>query len=409
MLDPFGIRGDFPIFDTFRSKGEPLIYLDNAATTQKPAVVLQALERYYTTANANVHRSPHRIGAEATEQFERSRARIASFIGARESAELIFTRGTTESLNLVAGILAQQLLKPGDVILLTPSEHHSNLVPWQMAAERTSAALEFVDLLPDGTLDPDSIRTNWNPATRVFAFQHASNVLGTIYPAGELCRIAAERGAISVVDGAQAVPHSRVDVAALGCDFYAFSGHKMVGPTGVGGLYGRRGMLERFNPIFGGGEMIRKVSRHHSTYADLPHKFEPGTPDISGAIGLAAAVEYLEALGMDSIEEYIADLTQYAFGRLQAVDLLTLYGPVQGRTGAISFNFADVHPHDVASILDSDGIAIRAGHHCAQPLMEWLGVQSTARASIYFYNTRDEIDALVAGFGKVREVFHLGH
>ena len=394
-LDPQKIRAFFPIYRHYDKIGEPFIYLDNAATTQKPDDVIDAEADFYGNFCANVHRSPHTIGEQATDFFEAARSTTAKFLNTPDSAQVIFTSGTTGSINLVSHILSGQLLQPGDVILLTPSEHHSNLVPWQMAAAKTGAILEFIDIHHDGTFDYDSIRRNWNPRTKIFAFQHASNVTGAIHDAQMLCNLARENDAISVVDGAQAAPHYPIDLSNLDCDFYAFSGHKCIGPTGIGVLYGRRELLDKYSPVFGGGEMIRKVGRMSSTYNDLPYKFEPGTPNIAGAIGLGAALEYLMNLGIDGISEYVEELAEYAIERLSQVKGLTLVGPRKHRTGAISFNLKGCHPHDVASILDHQGIAIRAGVHCAEPLMECLGVASTARASFYFYNTHQEVDILV--------------
>jgi cysteine desulfurase/selenocysteine lyase len=407
MLNPERVRSEFPIFRSYEARNEPFIYLDNAATTQKPKAVIQAESDFYEKSCANIHRSPHKIGVEATEQFEAARGKVAAFLGTSDVGEIIFTRGTTEGINLVSGILAGQLLQPGDVILLTLAEHHSNLIPWQMAAKRSGATLEFVKLHAPGVLDVEEIEANWNPRTKVFAFQHASNVLGTIHPVKELCRIARANGAISVIDGAQAAPHVPVNVKEIDCDFYAFSGHKVVGPTGIGALYGRRALLEKFDPIFGGGEMILKVSPTSATYNVIPYKFEPGTPNIAGAIGLGAALDYLMSVGMENIDSYLAELTSKAIERMGQVKGLTIHGPVKGRTGAISFWLDGCHPHDIASILDTFGIAVRAGHHCAQPLMKWLDVPATARAAFYIYNTESEIESLATALERARKV--LGH
>lgn len=404
MLDPLSLRHDFPIYRIHAERGEPFIYLDNASTSQKPDAVIEAERDFYHSACANVHRSPHKIGMEATERFEYARDAVARFLGANDSGEVIFTRGTTEAINLVAGILAAQRFRPGDVILLTPSEHHSNLIPWQMAAARSGALLEFVTLHEGGRFDTEEIAAQWNPRTKVFAFQHASNVMGTIHPVAALCRIARERGAITVVDGAQAAPHLPLKMHDLGCDFYAFSGHKVCGPTGIGALYGRRELLERFEPIFGGGEMILKVSLTSATYNSIPFKFEPGTPNIAGAIGLGAAVDYLSGLGMENVEAYLDDLATYACDRLARLEGLTIHGPRNGRTGAVSFWLEGCHPHDIASILDAEGIAVRAGHHCAQPLMQWLNLPATARASFYIYNTRGEVELLAHALEETKRV-----
>ncbi len=403
MFDPIAIRNDFPIFKT-HSGSKPLIYLDNAASTQKPKQVIKAITDFYSNSYANVHRSPHRLGAEATDMFEAARGKVAKFINAAETEEVIFTKGTTESINIVAGIMAQQLLKPGDVILLTLSEHHSNLVPWQMAAHRTGAKLEYLQLNKDGSLNLDRLIEDWNPKIKIFAFQHASNVMGTVHPVKKLCAVAREHGAMTVIDGAQAAPHMPIDVQDIGCDFYALSAHKMCGPTGIGTLWGRRELLERFDPIFGGGEMINKVELQASSYNIIPYKYEPGTPNIAGAIGFGAAVDYLTAVGMDEIQQYVDNLASYAVERLAEVPNLKIYGPKVDRTGAVSFWLDKIHPHDVASILDMGGICIRAGHHCAEPLMHWLNVPATARASFYMYNSRDEVDILVTALQEAYEV-----
>ncbi len=406
-LDPLEIRKSFPIFRHFEQTGVPFTYLDNAATTQKPDAVINAETEYYREYCANVHRSPHKIGEEATNRLEAARTSVARFIGLNDPAQIIFTSGTTASINLISNILAGQHLKAGDVVLLTPSEHHSNLVPWQMAAKKTGAILQFIDIHLDGTFDYPSILHDWNPRTKVFAFQHASNVTGAIHDVKTLSEMARENGALSVVDGAQAAAHLPVDMNDLDCDFYALSGHKCVGPTGIGVLYGKRELFEKFSPVFGGGEMILKVQRLNSTYNELPYKFEPGTPNIAGAIGLGAAFEYLSGVGMNEIDRYVTELAEYACQKLSQVNGLTLIGPRQSRTGAISFNLKGCHPHDVASILDDQGIAIRAGVHCAEPLMECLGVTSTARASFYFYNTRLEVDILFDALQRVRKILGL--
>ena len=403
MFDVKQIRNDFPILSS-KIDQKPLIYLDNAASTQKPQFVIDAITNFYSNSYSNVHRSPHRLGADATDMFEGARVKVGKFLNAYESEEVIFTRGTTESINLLAGIAAQQILQPDDVILLTLSEHHSNLIPWQMAAARVGAKLEFVQLLKDGSFDIDRMKENWNPKTKIFAFQHASNVMGTVHPVKELCAYARERNVMTVIDGAQSVPHMKVDVQELGCDFYAFSAHKMCGPTGIGVLWGKREMLERFDPIFGGGEMINKVDLENASYNVIPYKYEPGTPNIAGAIGMGAAVDYLTAVGLDDIERYVDELATYAVARLAEVPDITLYGPPKGRTGAVSFWVGTIHPHDIASILDMNRICIRAGHHCAEPLMHWLNVPATARASFYFYNTKDEVDTLVESLQEAYEV-----
>ena len=404
MLDINAIRSDFPILLT-KIGEKPLIYLDNAASTQKPVQVVETIREFYYSSYANVHRSPHKLGADATVKYEEARRKVASFIGASDPAELILTKGTTESINILAGIFSHQLLKPGDVILLTPSEHHSNLIPWQMAAARMDVELQFINLHDDGYFDLEEIAENWNPNTKVFAFQHASNVLGTIHPVKELCAIARERGALTVIDGAQSAPHMPVNVQETGCDFFALSGHKMCAPTGIGGLWGRRELLEKFDPIFGGGEMIRKVWLESAEYNEIPYKFEPGTPNIVGTVGWGAAIDYLEGIGMDEIQKCVDELGAYAFDQVSRIEGLRVFGPPRNRTGAVSFVMNSAHPHDIASILDSEGIAIRAGHHCAEPLMQWLDVPATARASFYFYNTRSEVDSLVNALELVLQVF----
>jgi len=403
-LDPLAIRNDFPIYQSFEQRGEPFIYLDSAATTQRASAVIEAEMNYYRNVNANVHRSPHKIGMEATDLFEGARRSVARFLGTPDEAEIIFTKGTTEAINTVALLLGEQLLKPGDVILTTPSEHHSNLIPWQMAARRSGATLDFTSLGADGSLDLEEIAAKWNPKTKVFAFQHASNVTGVVHPARELCKLARERGAISVVDGAQAAAHIPVAVRDLRCDFFAFSGHKVCGPTGIGALYGKRELLERFDPVFGGGEMVLKVARTSTTYQTIPFKFEPGTPNIAGAIGLGAAVEYLMKLGVNNVESYLNELAGFAYERLSQVEGVTVHGPRSDRTSAMSFTLAGCHPHDIASILDTEGISIRAGHHCAQLLMQHLGIPASARASFYFYNTKKEVELLVQALERTKKV-----
>ena len=402
-FDPIAVRRDFPVLE-MKFNGSPLVYLDNAATTQKPNQVIDAISDFYRTSNANVHRSPHSIGTIATEKFEGGRQKVADFINANEAAEVVFTKGTSESINIVAGILTQQLLKPGDVILITPSEHHSNLVPWQMAARRSGATLEYINLHNEGVFDLDEIADNWNPRTKIFAFQHASNVLGTIHPVDKLCKIASERGCLTLVDGAQSAPHIPLDVQQFGCDFYTISAHKMCGPTGMGALWAKREHLERFEPLFGGGEMIRKVFLQDAIWNDIPYKFEPGTPNIAGSVGWGAAVDYLTALGKDAVNEYVDDLAEYAVEQLESIEELNIHGPRKMRTGAVSFWIDNRHPHDIATILDAGGIAIRPGKHCAEPLVNWLGLPATSRASFYIYNTKEEVDILVKALDQVKMI-----
>jgi cysteine desulfurase / selenocysteine lyase len=404
MYDVEEIRDDFPILER-RIDGKRLVYLDNAATSQKPRPVIQALTEYYEQHNANIHRGVHRLAAEATEAYEEARRKVARFLGAPDAAGLIFTRGTTESINLVAYAWGRKVLREGDEVVLTEAEHHSNLVPWQLAAQQTGARLRFIPILEDGTLDMEEAQRLIGPQTRLVACVHASNVLATVNPVERLAQLAHEAGALVLVDGAQSAPHLPVDVEELGCDFYACSGHKMLGPTGVGVLWGRPEILEEMDPFLGGGEMIREVRLGHSTWNDLPYKFEAGTMNIAQAVGLGAAVDYLGTLGMESVREHERTLGEYAYRRLSEIEGLRIYGPQEGRTGLVSFSLPDVHPHDISQLLDEEGIAIRSGHHCTQPLMRRLGVVATARASFYLYNTEEEVDALVGALLRAREFF----
>lgn len=402
------IRNDFPILQQQVRAGKPLIYLDSAATAQKPAVVIEALNAYYREINANVHRGIHRLAELSTEAYEEARERVARFMGAPATESIIFTRGTTEGINLVARAWGDANVGPGDEIMVSGMEHHSNLIPWQMLAHRRGAKLKIIPVHEDGTLDISAYTSLLSPQTRLVAVTHMSNVLGTVNPVREITRAAHAVGAKVLLDGAQSVPHLPVSVSELDCDFLAFSGHKMCGPTGIGVLYGRLEILEAMDPFLGGGEMISKVFDDHATWAGLPNKFEAGTPDISGAIGLGVAVTYLSGLGLDVLHAYEVELTHYALGRLAEVPGLKVHGTAPERGGAISFEMAGVHPHDVAHFADKDGIAIRAGHMCAQPLMRRRGVGALSRASLYFYNTREEIDALVANLIRTREYFHRG-
>lgn len=404
-INPETLRQDFPILSQRVRDGKPLVYLDNAATTQKPQVVIDALDAYYREINANVHRAIHRLAELATEAYEEARRKIAAFIGASEEREIIYTRGTTEAINLVAHAWGNRHLRQGDEIILTEMEHHSNLVPWQLLAARTGAVLKFIPVTESGELDLDAFRALLTPRTKLLAVTHMSNVLGTINPVRDMIEAAHAAGALVLVDGAQSVPHMPVDVRALDCDFLAFSGHKMCGPTGIGVLYGKAVLLEQMDPFLGGGEMISKVTLEQSTWAELPHKFEAGTPDISGAIGLGVAVDYLTSIGLDAIHAYEEDLSAYTVSALAQVPGLTVHGRAAQRGGAVSFALDGVHPHDVAHFVDRDGIAIRAGHMCAQPLMRKRGVTALSRASVYFYNTRAEIDALVRSLRGVQEFF----
>ena len=403
------VRDDFPILRR-TIDGHPLVYLDSAATAQKPRAVLDALRAFYERSNANVHRSIHTLGEEATALFEAARDRVRAFIGARFREEIVFTKGTTEAINLVAFTWARRALQEGDEILLTEMEHHSNLVPWLLLARERRLRLRHVPIADDGRLDLPALDRLLTRRTRLVALAHVSNVLGTVNPVAAIVERAQAAGARVLVDGAQAVPHLPVDVAALGVDFYAFSGHKVGGPTGIGVLYGRREVLESLEPAFGGSEIIKEVWLDHVTWNDLPWRFEPGTPPIAQAVGLDAALAYLEGLGWGAIRAHEADLTREALRRLAEVEDLVLYGPrdPEGRVGVVSFNLPDVHPHDLAAALDAEGIAVRAGHHCAQPLMRRLGVVGTTRASFYLHTTSDDIERLCAGLRQAHEVLGLG-
>ncbi len=403
--DIAAVRADFPILQT-RVNGKPLVYLDNAASSQKPTRVIETLAAYYREINANVHRGVHTLSEEATRRYEAARARVARFLNARSDAEIIWTRNTTEAINLVAYSWGLANLKPGDEVLTTEMEHHSNLVPWQIITQRTGATLRHLPVDDAGYLRMDLLGDFLNERTRLFAFTAMSNVLGTINPVEELVAAAHSVGALALVDGAQSVPHLPVDVQALNCDFLAFSGHKMCGPTGIGGLYGRRELLEEMPPFLGGGDMIREVHLDHARWNYLPWKFEAGTPAIAEAIGLGAAVEYLTELGMEWVHAQESQLVRYAMERLSEIEGLRILGPsADDRGGVVAFTLGDIHPHDIAALLDREGIAIRAGHHCAQPLHERYGLAATARASFYFYNTFEEIDRLVEGLERVRQIF----
>jgi cysteine desulfurase/selenocysteine lyase len=400
------IRSDFPILSR-QVHGKPLVYLDSAASSQKPLAVLEALDTYYKTYNANVHRGVYEISEQATAAQEKARVKVARFINARQSKQIIFTRNTSESINLVAYSWGSVNIHAGDLIVLTEMEHHSNLVPWQLLAQRSGARLEFIPVTDDGLLDLDKYAQLLQQQPKLVAFTHMSNVLGTINLVKQMTEQAHSVGATVLVDGAQSVPHLPVDVQDLDVDFYCFSGHKMLGPTGIGVLYGKRALLEAMPPFMGGGEMIRTVHLLESTWNDLPWKFEAGTPAIAEAIGLGAAVDYLNELGMDAVRQHEQEITTYAMEQLRAVPELTIYGPAaEQRGGVISFTLGDIHPHDLASILDQEvGVAIRAGHHCAQPLMERYGLAATARASFYVYTTRADIDTLVQGLRKALQIF----
>ncbi len=406
-FDPAAIREDFPILGR-TVHGKPLVYLDNAATTQKPRQVIDALVHYYERYNANIHRGLHTLAEEATVAYEASRVKAGRFVNAEyPEQEIIFTRNTTEGINLVAHAWGRKFLKPGDEIVFSAMEHHSNLVPWHIVANATGAVVKYIDIDETGHLVWDDAVAKIGERTKIVAISQMSNVLGTINPIKELAQLAHNYGAVLLVDGAQSVPHMPIDVQDLDCDFLAFSAHKMLGPTGVGVLYGKREILDAMDPFLGGGEMIMKVTYESSTYAALPHKFEAGTPNIADVIAFAPAIDYLEGLGMDAVRAHEIELTQYAIDALSRVEGVTVYGPTnaQEKGGAVTFNYGELHPHDLSQVLDQEGIAIRAGHHCAQPLMRRLGVVATARASMYVYNTREEIDALVDALGAADRIF----
>ncbi|MEP7014176.1 MAG: cysteine desulfurase [Verrucomicrobiota bacterium] len=393
-LDWNAIREDFPILRE-RAHGHPLVYFDNAATAQKPRAVLDALRNYYEHDNANVHRGLHLLSSRATEAYENARQRLASYIGAASADEVVFTRGTTESINLVAQAWGGKFVRAGDVILLTEMEHHSNLVPWQLLAERTGATLRFVPVRDNGTLALDQLPSLLTKEVKLFAFTHISNSLGTINPVAELCQKARAVGALTLVDAAQSVGHMPVDVQELGCDFLAFSGHKMCGPTGIGALYGRAEILESIPPWHGGGEMIVSVTLEKSSFKKPPHRFEAGTPNIAGAIGLAAAVDYIERIGRPAIFEHDVDLTRYAMERMAELPGIRVLGPDKERGAVVSFVMEAAHPHDLTTFADQHGLAMRGGHHCNQPLMRRFGLPGTTRASFYFYNNTEEIDRMI--------------
>ncbi|MBI4728488.1 MAG: cysteine desulfurase [Acidobacteria bacterium] len=408
MLDPKIVRKDFPILDRHVRGGKPLVYLDSAATSQKPSRVIEAVADFYERHNANVHRGVYLLAEEATVLYEEARAKVAGFVGAPDPRALVFTKSCTEAINMVAGGWGRKVLRPGDEIVITEMEHHSNLIPWQMVARDTGAVLVRFPVTDDGFLDIP--RAPITERTRLVCVAQMSNVLGTINPVRELSEAAHAAGALLLCDGAQGVPHLETDVAALGCDFFAFSGHKMLGPTGSGGLWARPELLEEMDPFLGGGEMIREVWFERATWNEIPYKFEGGTPAIASSIGLGAAVDYLRDLGMGSVRAHEVGLTRRALEALSAIEGLTIHGPAdpERRGGVISFWLDDVHPHDLATILDADGLAIRAGHHCAQPLMRRLGVPATARASFYVYNTLEDVEALAVALQSARERFSSG-
>ena len=405
MIDVEKIRKDFPILDQIVND-EPLVYLDNAATTQKPKAVLEAVNRYYQENNANVHRGVHTLAERATASYEAARETVRRFINASSTKEVLFTRGTKTGLNWI-GRFAEEILEEGDEVLISIMEHHSNILPWQEACRKTGAKLVYA-YLKEGGLDLEDFREKLTDRTKFVSITHASNVLGVINPIQELAQLAHEKGAIMVVDGAQSVPHMKIDVQKLDADFFVFSGHKMAGPTGIGVLYGKEHYLNQMSPVEFGGEMIDFVYEQSATWKELPWKFEAGTPNMAGAIGLAAAIDYLEAIGMDAIEHHEQDLIAYVFPKLQAIEGLKIYGSqdLAKRSGVISFNLGDLHPHDLATALDYEGVAVRAGHHCAQPLIQYLEVPATARVSFYLYNTKEDCDKLVEALIKTKEFFN---
>jgi len=401
-----GIKKDFPVLNQIVND-EPLVYLDNAATTQKPLKVLAAIKDYYENDNANVHRGVHTLAERATEKYEAAREKVRHFINAKSTKEVLFTRGTTTSINWVAQF-AGQILKTGDEIVISIMEHHSNIVPWQEVAKKTGAILKFV-YLKDGQLDMDDLRKKITNQTKFVSIAHVSNVLGTINPVEEITKIAHEHGAYMAVDGAQSTPHMAIDLQKMDVDFFAFSGHKMMGPTGIGVLYGKEELLNQFEPVEFGGEMIDFVYESHSTWTELPWKFEAGTPNIAGAIALGAAIDYIQELGIDQIHQHEIELIDYLMPKLQEIEGLKIYGPKDNvkRGGLIAFNIEGLHPHDVATALDMEGVAVRAGHHCAQPLLNYLETPATARASFYLYNTKADCDKLVEALKKTKEFFNL--
>ncbi|MBD2872576.1 cysteine desulfurase [Paenibacillus arenilitoris] len=400
------IREQFPILHQ-EINGHPLVYLDSAASSQKPRSVIDAVNRYYELDNANVHRGVHTLGSRATDAYEGAREKVAKLLNAGAPEQIIFTRGTTTALNLVASSYARSVCGEGDEIVITPMEHHSNLIPWQQAAKATGATLKYIPLQEDGSIAIEDVEKTITSRTKVVSVTYVSNVLGVINPIKEMTRIAHRNGAVMVVDGAQSTPHMKVDLKDLDVDFYAFSGHKMCGPTGIGALFGKKSLLNNMEPIEYGGEMIDFVDLYESTWKEIPYRFEGGTPIIAGAVGLGAAIDFLTEIGYDEIDKHERRMAAYAYDKLSSMDGITLYGPKKDRVGLVTFNLEDVHPHDVATVLDSKGIAIRAGHHCCQPLMRWLNVSATARASFYLYNTEEDIDRLADALIQTKEFF--GH
>jgi cysteine desulfurase/selenocysteine lyase len=407
VLDIEHVRGQFPVLSRETKPGVPLIYLDSAATSQKPRQVIEAMSAYYEHQNANIHRGIHRLAEEATESYESAREKVTKFIGARSPRQVIFTRNTTESINLVAYAWGRANLEKGDLIVLTEMEHHSNIVPWQILAKERGVRLAFVEVTEEGLLDLSSFHDLLEDKPRLVAFTHMSNMLGTINPVKEMTRLAHETGAVVLIDGAQSVPHLPVNVSDVDADFYAFSAHKMCGPTGIGVLYGREDLLEEMPPFLGGGDMIKRVWLETFTVNDLPHKFEAGTPPIAEAIGFGAAIDFLTDIGMQTVHRHEKLLIERALDRLEEVPGVRVYGPgVEHRGGVASFSIKGVHPHDVAQILDDRGIAVRAGHHCAMPIHEKFGLPATTRASFYLYNSVEEVDSLIEGLYQVKQIFH---
>ena len=405
-FDPVMIRREFPTLEQ-AVNGRPLVYLDNAATSQKPKVVLDALRSYYEDDNSNVHRGIHELSRRATVAYEESRAKVASWVGANEPSEIVWTRGTTEAINLVSSAWGLDNVGEGDEILISVLEHHSNIIPWQLLARRTGAVIKYIELDEQGRWILDDLPHLLTDRTKIVAISHVSNALGTVNPVKRVAAAAHEVGALVLVDGAQGAVHMKVDVKDLGADYYAFSGHKMCGPTGIGALWARRDLLDSMEPYQGGGEMIHFVGRDESSWATVPHKFEAGTPNIAGAIGMGAAIDFLSEVGMDAIAEHEQKLLGYALERMNKVDGICIYGPQSPdeHSALISFTLGDAHPHDISTILDSEGIAVRAGHHCAQLAMQHFGISATARASIYLYNTESDIDRLIEGLEQVRSIF----
>ena len=400
------IRKDFPILST-KVHDKPLVYLDNAATTQKPNSVIEIMNEYMHNHNANVHRGIHLLSEKSTEGYENARIKVANFFNASQPEEIIFTKGTTESINLVAHAWGRKFIGEGDIIILSEMEHHSNLVPWQLLAKSVGAELKFVEMNEDTTLNLESLKELVSDKrAKLVALSYASNVLGNVNPVKEVIEISHSENIPVLLDGAQAAPHHKIDFAEIDCDFFACSAHKMLGPTGIGILYAKMELLEAMDPFLGGGEMILEVGLHESSYKEPPYKFEAGTPSYIEAIGFGAAIDYLKAVGMDSIHDHEANLSKYALGELKKLGDVEVYGPSEGRAGIISFNIGNAHPHDVAQLLDADGVAVRAGHHCAQPLMNWLKVSSTSRASFYLYNTESEVDVFVESLDKIKEMFN---